>query len=42
MVKVMYNERLVYNEYIWVVLGITFGKENEALSFIFTDSTKLM
>ncbi len=31
MMKVMYNDKLVYNVYIWVLFGIIFGKEKEAL-----------
>ncbi len=31
MVKVMYNDKLVYNVYISVYIGIIFGKEKKAL-----------
>ncbi len=31
MVKVMYNNKLVYNVYIWVLFVIIFGKEKEVL-----------
>ncbi len=34
MVKVMYNDKLVYNVYIWVLFGISFGIEKEALKKI--------
>ncbi len=27
----MYNDKLIYNVYIWVLYGITFWKEKEAL-----------
>ncbi len=32
MVKVMYNEKLLYNVYIWVLFGNIFGKEKETLT----------
>ncbi len=32
MVKVMYNNTLVYNVYIWVLLGINFGKVKQAIN----------
>ncbi len=32
----MYNDKLVYNVYIWVLFGIIFGKEKEALSILNT------
>ncbi len=33
MVKVIYNDKLVYKVVIWVFLGIILWKENEALIF---------
>ncbi len=30
----MYNDKLVYNVYIWVFFKIIFGKEKEALSYV--------
>ncbi len=33
MVKVVYNDKLVYNVYIWVLFGIIFGKEREDLKY---------
>ncbi len=32
MLKVMYNDQLVYNVYIWALCGIIFGIEQDALS----------
>ncbi len=29
----MYNDKLLYNVYIWVLFGIIFGKENEAVNW---------
>ncbi len=34
MVKVMYNNKLVYKVYIWVLFGIIFSKEDEALRLV--------
>ncbi len=34
MVKVMYNDKLVYEVVIWVFLGISLWKEKEALTII--------
>ncbi len=31
MVKVMYNNKLVYKVYIWVLFGIIFEKKKEVL-----------
>ncbi len=35
MVKVVYNDKLVYNVYIWVLLELFVGKEKEALKTTF-------
>ncbi len=40
MVKVMYNDQLVYKVVIWVFCGVILWKEKEALTYCSTSSTQ--